>query len=81
MEKADTTAGEDSVIRFFFKTLSMHSRDFWFLERRTVASSEATTGCVLYEKVFLKNSQNSQETPVPESLFFNKDPGWGLQLY
>ena len=22
MEKADTTAGEDSVIRFFFKTLS-----------------------------------------------------------
>ena len=31
--------------------------------------SEASIGCVLLKKFFLKISQNSQKTPVPESLF------------
>ena len=31
--------------------------------------SEAATRGILYNKVFLEISQNSQETPVPEPLF------------
>ena len=31
--------------------------------------SEAATGGVLHDKVFLEITQNSQETPVPESFF------------
>ena len=31
--------------------------------------TEAATGSVLSEKVFLEITQNSQETPVPSSLF------------
>ena len=30
---------------------------------------EALTRGVLQQKAFLENAQNSQETPVPESLF------------
>ena len=32
------------------------------------------------KKGFLKISKNSQENPVPESLFFNKVAGLSLQL-
>ena len=35
----------------------------------TVLETEAATGRVLQEKVFLEISQNLQETSVPESLF------------
>ena len=36
---------------------------------------EVATRGVLCKKVFLEISQNSQKTPVPESLFFNKVAG------
>ena len=40
-----------------------------FFMEVTLENIEAATRGVLYRKLFLKISQNSQETPVPESLF------------
>ena len=43
--------------------------------------SEAATRGVLYKKLFLEISYNSQENHLCQGLFFNKVAGRGLQLY
>ena len=50
------------------------------LKQQFFTNSEAATGRVLWKKVFLETSQNSQENTYV-SLFFNKDAGLCLQLY
>ena len=42
---------------------------------------EAAAGGVLYQKMFIKNSQNSQEKTCARVSFFIKLQAWGLQLY
>ena len=43
--------------------------------------SEAATRGVLLEKVFLENSQNSQENTGARASFLIKLEAWGLQFY
>ena len=43
--------------------------------------TEAAAGGVLYKKMFLKISQNSQENTCSRVSFFNKVAGLSLQLY
>ena len=60
------TAGSETPVRgsLFNKVASLTA---W--THLTVLEAEVATGGVLYEKVFLEISQNSQEKPVTESLF------------
>ena len=79
MEKADTTPVEGPVIRFSFNFIKreqcIHGQGTSDSLRDELLPLQKQSPVVFYIKVFLKNSQNSQETSVPESLFFNKDPG------
>ena len=43
--------------------------------------AEAANGGVLYEKVFLKISQNSQENTCARVSISTKLQTWGLELY
>ena len=61
-----------SVFSYFRK--KFHLR--WY----RVQGSEAATG-VLWKKVFLEISQNSQESACARVSFLTKLQSWGLQIY
>ena len=56
---------ETSMLGSFFNKVA--SLKAW--THLTVLETEAASGGILQEKVFLEISQNSQEIPVPKSLF------------
>ena len=64
VEDLRMAGSETPVLGSFFNNVA--SLTVW--THLTVLETEAATGGVLWEKVFKEISQNSQETPVPETL-------------